>query len=182
MKTFEERMMKQSKEAFDNRQNKYKCFELVEGLMGLDRTDLLYSRKRHIVLSRHLLHYALRRKTTMTLEAIGAITKRDHATVSHGVSYIENNAEYDKYIGVLKKCIDKEVIPELFKTRELFMLAHNVNRTVATKVEGIYNVIFKHINSFQYENADILQPDKIPSEVLREETRSDRLEREMRGA
>ena len=182
MITFEERMRKKSDEAFNNRHYKHKCFELVEGLMGLDRHDLLKSRKRHIVLSRHLLHYALRTKTTMTLEAIGALTERDHATVSHGVTYIEDNAVHDAYIGILKKCIDKEVILDLFKTRDMFTLANCVNRTEGTKIEGIYNVIFKNIKLFQYENANILQPDSVSSETLREEKRSNRLEREMLGA
>ena len=180
--TFEQRMARVSLENHNNRIYKHKCFELVEGLMGLDRYDLLKSRKRHIVLSRHLLHYALRTKTTLTLEAIGKLTERDHATVVHGVQYIEDFAKSDAYINVLKKCIDREEVPELFKTRDLFTLANNVNRTVGTRVEGIYNVIFKNINLFQYENADILQPNKVSSETLRKEKRSDRLKREAFGA
>ena len=181
--TFEEKRIKASEEVFNNRHNKHKCFELVEGLMDLDRDALINSRRnRHIVLSRHLLHYALRTKTTMTLEAIGFITKKDHATVSHGVKYINNCAESDAYINTLKKCIDTETIPELFKTRELFTFAYNANRTIDTKLEGIYNVIFKHINLFQYENANILQPNKVSSETVREEKRSNRLEREILGA
>lgn len=180
--TFEERMIKASEEAFNNKEKARLCVKLVEGLMGVEKEDFLISRTRNKVLARHLLHYALRAKTTMTLEAIGKITARDHATVSHSVNYIEDYAKYDGYIGVLKKCIDKEIVPELFKTRDLFILAHNVNRNLATKVEGIYNVIFKHIDLFQYENANILQPDKVPSKTVRKETRADSLEREMRGA
>ena len=179
--TFEQKVRRLSLEKQNNRHYKHKCFELVEGLMGLDRYDLLKSRKRHIVLSRHLLHYALRTKTTMTLEAIGKLTERDHATVVHGVKYIEDCSESDAYIGVLKKCIDTEFIPELFKTRDLFTLSNNTNRSTGTRVEGIYNVIFKNINLFQYENADILKPDNISGETLRKKTRKDRLEREMLG-
>ena len=177
--TFEERMRRKSEEAVNNRHYKHKCFELVEGLMGLDRYQLLNSRKRHIVLSRHLLHYALRKKTTMTLEAIGKLTERDHATVVHGVQYIEDYSKTDSYINVLKKCIDEEVIPELFKTRDMFTLANSVNRSTGTRVEGIYNVIFKNINLFQYENANILQPDKVSGKVIRKEKRSDRLARQL---
>jgi hypothetical protein len=179
--TFEQRMARVSLEEHNNRKYKHKCFELIEGLMGLDRYDLLNSRKRHIVLSRHLLHYALRTKTTLTLEAIGKLTERDHATVVHGVQYIEDYSKSDAYVNVLKKCIDREEVPELFKTRELFVLANNVNRTVGTRVEGIYNVIFKNINLFQYENADILKQNKVPGKALREKKRSDRLKREMLG-
>ena len=179
--TFEQRMARVSLENHNNRKYKHKCFELVEGIMGLDRHDLLKSRKRHIVLSRHLLHYALRTKTTLTLEAIGKLTERDHATVVHGVQYIEDYSKSDAYINVLKKCIDREEIPEFFKTRDLFTLANNVNRTEGTRIEGIYNVIFKNINLFQYENADILQPDKVSSKALRKEKRSDRLAKELLG-
>ena len=179
--TFEQRMARLSLEEHNNRKYKHKCFELIEGIMGLDRYDLLNSRKRHIVLSRHLLHYALRTKTTLTLEEIGKLTERDHATVVHGVQYIEDYSKSDAYVNVLKKCIDREEVPELFKTRELFVLANNVNRTVGTRVEGIYNVIFKNINLFQYENANILKQDKVPGKALREKKRSDRLKREMLG-
>ena len=179
--TFEQKMARVSLEEHNNRQYKHKCFELVEGLMGLDRYDLLKSRKRHIVLSRHLLHYALRTKTTLTLESIGKLTERDHATVIHGIQYIKDFAKTDAYINILKKCIDREEVPEVFKTRDLFTLSNNVNRTVGTKVEGIYNVIFKHINLFQYENANILQPDKVSSKTLRKEKRSDRLAKQLLG-
>ena len=119
--TFEERMIKASEEAFNNKEKARLCVKLVEGLMGVEKEDFLISRTRNKVLARHLLHYALRAKTTMTLEAIGKITARDHATVSHSVNYIEDYAKYDGYIGVLKKCIDKEIVPELFKTRDLFI-------------------------------------------------------------
>ena len=162
--TFEERMIKASEEAFDNR----------------EKAKL--SRTRNKVLARHLLHYALRTKTTMTLEAIGKTTGRDHATVSHSINYIRDNAEYDSYIATLKKCIDKEVVLDIFKIREKLMLVNNTNRGSYTRIEGIFNVIFKHIDLFQYENANILQQDKVPSETVRKETRADSLEREMRGA
>ena len=180
--TFEERMQQASQEAYDNRENTKLSIKLVEDLMGISKDDFLVSRTRNKVLSRHLLHYALRRKTTMTLEAIGSLTHLDHATVSHSIHYIEDNAQYDAYIGVLKKCIDKEVVPEVFKIRDKFLLSNNCNKGEDTKVEGIFNVIFKHIDLFQYENANILQPDKVSSKEVRKETRRNRLEREMRGA
>tara|TARA_B100001059_G_scaffold63820_1_gene59754 strand:- start:21754 stop:22335 length:582 start_codon:yes stop_codon:yes gene_type:complete len=179
--TFEQRMARVSLENHNNSKYKKICFKLVEDLMGVEKEEMLKSRKRQNVLARHLLHYALRTKTTLTLEAIGLLTKRDHATVIHGYHYI-NDSMYDDYISVLKKCVDEECIPELFKTRDMLETAVSHNRAKSTRVENIYSVIFKNIKLFQYENANILQPNKVPSEVLRKETRADRLEREMRGA
>ena len=63
----------------------------------------------------------------------------------------------------------------------MFTLANSVNRSTGTRVEGIYNVIFKNINLFQYENANILQPDKVSGKVIRKEKRSDRLARQLLG-
>ncbi len=60
------------------------------------------SRKRfkNIVEARHLFHYFVRRKTPYSLKDIGAISKRDHASVIHSVNTIYNWLETDEEIKV----------------------------------------------------------------------------------
>ena len=134
-------------------------------------SSISISRIRDKALARHLLHYALRTKTTMTLEAIGKITRRDHATVTHSIAYIQDVANYDSYIGLLKRSIDNEIVPKIFKIRELMNLANHTNKSASTRIEGIYRVILNNIEDLQYENANILRKDYLSNTAIQQKER-----------
>jgi len=58
------------------------------------------NRTKKIVEARHLFHYFVRRKTPYSLKDIGAISKRDHASVIHSVNTIYNWLETDEEIKI----------------------------------------------------------------------------------
>jgi len=67
-------------------------------LWGVDIHDIFtLSRKRDVVEARHVIMFALRYNTTLTLSQIGDIVSgRNHSTVSHAVKMVNQLASIDK--------------------------------------------------------------------------------------
>jgi chromosomal replication initiator protein len=67
------------------------------------------SRKREYIIPRQFIHFFLKEKTDLSLQSIGNITQKHHATVIHSIKTITNLIEVDKemikYYTELKKLI-----------------------------------------------------------------------------
>lgn len=64
---------------------------------GFSRNTMMEkSRKGAVVEARYVAMYLIRKNTTYSLHAIGAIFKKDHATVLWGVKTVSNLLEVDK--------------------------------------------------------------------------------------
>ena len=135
-----------SEDLFNNKRYVPLCVSLVSKLMGVSLSEMKSSRVRDKTLARHLLHYALRSKTTLTLEDIGKITNKDHSTVIHSVRYIIDASENDIYISSLKDCIDNEKVDDIFKARYAFTKASIVNKSVPVRVEEILRIVLKNVD------------------------------------
>tara|TARA_R110000787_G_scaffold238555_1_gene344787 strand:- start:314 stop:775 length:462 start_codon:yes stop_codon:yes gene_type:complete len=151
MISFEKRMIKNSENLFNNKKYVPFCIGLVSELMGVSLKEMKVSRVRDRTLARHLLHYALRSKTTLTLEEIGKITNKNHATVIHSVRYINDASENDVYISTLKNCIDNEKASPIFASRNLFTESSIVNRSVPVRVEEIIRIVLKNIGKWSQD-------------------------------
>mgnify|MGYP000527768868 CR=1 FL=1 len=67
------------------------------------------SRKRHLVVARQLNMFFLKRHTTYSLEVIGSLFDRNHATVIHAEKTINDLIDTDKRINNLFMVIEDEV-------------------------------------------------------------------------
>ena len=66
----------------------------VNKILGIDIEEK--TRKRPVVEGRQIAMYLIRKETTLTLEAIGDIFGKDHATVVHAINTVNNAIEVDK--------------------------------------------------------------------------------------
>ncbi len=69
------------------------------------------SKKRRLVIARHLCFFYLRKYTDKSLSEIGTLFNRDHTTVMHGI----------KTVGDLVYIKDKELAATMFKIEEFFI-------------------------------------------------------------
>jgi len=63
------------------------------------------TRKREILYARHLFCYFARKRTKLSLQEIGNILNRDHATVLHSVKTVKDLLTYDREF--------IEIVPEI---------------------------------------------------------------------
>lgn len=67
------------------------------------------SRKREYAIARQLTMYFLKKYTKLTLDEIGIVFDRDHATVLHANKTIENLKYSDKFIATMCKNISERI-------------------------------------------------------------------------
>ena len=170
--SFEERLRLASENTVANKNNVSECVEIIKSLTDISLEDI-QSRKRfrEIAFARHLLHYALRSKTNLGLEEIGGITERDHSTVIHSINYIEDCSQTDAYIWILKKAVDDEKLPEFFmKTKNLLKMSLKRNRSHVTRAEGVYSIIFKHLDLLKSDDVESFKKKRKKSRERRSES------------
>ena len=89
-------------------------------LFGTTKKQILgRSRLRENVMGRNMVYYFLRNETTKTLQSIGNVFKRDHASVHHGVTRFTDDM-ITNFMNVREKYKDfKNVInPEISKLEQ----------------------------------------------------------------
>ena len=60
--------------------------------------------------ARQMIHFFLKRYTSMTWREIGVVTRNHHASVMHSVKTINNGIEYDQRINRKISSLDTEIL------------------------------------------------------------------------
>lgn len=72
-------------------------FSNIEAVTGIKKKQIVSKvRDRKIRQSRQIVHYFLKKYTTLTLKEIGVTTLNDHATVLHSLRTVESDVCIDK--------------------------------------------------------------------------------------
>jgi len=86
------------------------------------------TRKREFVYVRHLYAYFCRKYTNESLEVIGNFIKKDHATITHSNTTIENWRETEENVKVLTNILHKKFNSQIvnFKEDEMEEIGNNI--------------------------------------------------------
>jgi len=88
----------------------YKAINIVAKHYGFKRCELFSrSRRRQLVLARHLAMYFCREYTSYSFPEIGDLFFRDHSSVIHGCKRIENDIRRDYSFSLLVDNLDLEI-------------------------------------------------------------------------
>lgn len=69
--------------------------ETVGRITSIDLQNMMaLNRQRHHVRARHIVYYIARHAFNYSFPVIGDLLGRDHSTIMHGVTKVENNPEY----------------------------------------------------------------------------------------
>ena len=124
------------------------------------------SRRREFAEPRQVAMYLIRYNTRLSLEAIGTLFIRNHATVLHGIKNVERLREYDKQFirgfEPLYKKFKRNILPEirinatneeLEKLRTLKMRTDAIRKEGDKRVSTMYYLAYKPLSKMRDEVA-----------------------------
>jgi hypothetical protein len=81
--------------------------DAVERVIGVNPLNAIYHRKHEFVEARQLFAYFVKRESLLTLQEVGDLIGKDHASISHSLKCVEKFTQTEKLYKEKFEAIDK---------------------------------------------------------------------------